>query len=241
MSAMSKGKAITTVYDPHPRARRLLFTILSTLAFMSGPAAAACDAPRTATEASSDRIRNFVRHKGMDVLTFVGYSGAEYEDPEGMMRHADRILGKFHPARTLVNICATEAGIGKVYELAKKKGFETLGIVSALARDENVPLSPCVDTVFYVRDSTWGGRLPGTRKLSPTSAAIVANSKAVVGIGGGTVARDELLAARRAGKKVTFIPADMNHRLAREKARKQGRPDPADFRGEAHAALAGHR
>jgi hypothetical protein len=47
-----------------------------------------------------------------------------------------------------------------------------------------------------------------------------------------------LLAARRAGKPVTFVPADVNHTIAREKARKRGEPAPADLRGAAHGALA---
>jgi esterase/lipase len=56
-------------------------------------------------------------------------------------------------------------------------------------------------------------------------------------MGGGEVARDELLAARRAGKPVTFIPTDMNHMLAREKARLKGLPEPKEFGGAAAAAL----
>jgi hypothetical protein len=96
-----------------------------------------------------------------------------------------------------------------------------------------------VDHVFFVRDSTWGGLLPGSTQLSPTSAAMVAVSNVFVGIGGGDVARDEMLAARRAGKKVTFIPADMDHEIARKKAQKKGEPEPTDFRGSAHVALAG--
>jgi hypothetical protein len=70
--------------------------------------------------------------------------------------------------------------------------------------------------------------------LSSTSQAIVDNSTFFVAIGGGDVARDELLAARRAGKPVTFIPADMNHAKARSKARKRNLPEPIDFRGSAH-------
>jgi hypothetical protein len=53
------------------------------------------------------------------------------------------------------------------------------------------------------------------------------DSASIVGIGGGDVARDEMLAARNAGKSVLFIPADMDHQRAREKARKQGSPEPA--------------
>ena len=58
-----------------------------------------------------------------------------------------------------------------------------------------------------------------------------------VGIGGGDVARDELLAAQRMGKRVSFVPADMNHRLALDKAASKGLSAPTDFRGAAHAAL----
>jgi hypothetical protein len=34
-----------------------------------------------------------------------------------------------------------------------------------------------------------------------------------------------------------FIPADMDHQRAREKARKLGSPEPAEFRGSAHTGL----
>jgi hypothetical protein len=199
--------------------------------------AAECHPPRVVEEAGAAAIQEFVAGERKSVLTFVGYSGAEYEDPAAMSRHARRVLNRFDPAATLVNIGATRQGIGAVYPLAKELGFTTLGIVSALARQEGIELSPCVDYVFYVPDSTWGGLLPGSTSLSPTSSALVSTSNTVVGIGGGPVARDELLAARAAGKQVEFVPADMNHRLAREKAKKKGAPDPTDFSGAAAAAL----
>lgn len=201
-------------------------------------AASACDGPRDVQEATLAAIKAFVHDKQMTVLTFAGYSGAQYEDPQAMIEHASRILDGQDPGKTLVNIGATEVGIGAVYELAKRKGFTTMGIVSSLARDEHVPLSTCVDYVFYVKDAYWGGKIPGTDDLSPTSAAMVDSSTSFVAIGGGESARDELLAARKAGKPVTFIPADMNHRIARENAQKKGQPLPTDYRGAAHAALA---
>ena len=133
------------------------------------------------------------------------------------------------PEETIVNIGATAEGIGAVYRLAKEKGFVTSGIVSTQARENKVPLSPCVDIVFFVKDSTWGGVLPGTDKLSPTSRAIMESSDVLVAIGGGEVARDELTAAKRSGKRVHFIPADMNHQVAREKAMKKGQPADERF------------
>lgn len=214
-------------------------TVLITSLGVSSPGTVnACGGSREAREATLESIQDFLQGKKMKVLTFAGYSGAEYQDPAAMLESAGRILDGQDPAKTLINIGGTAVGIGAVYDLAKQKGFTTMGIVSTLARDEQVALSSCVDYVFYVPDSTWGGQVPGSDRLSPTSAAIVAVSESFVAIGGGDVARDEMLAARRSGKPVTFIPADMNHEIAREKARKKGEPEPTDFRGSAHLALA---
>jgi hypothetical protein len=216
---------------------RLALTMAAGLG-VTAAAAAVCEGPRVVREATLTSIKAFVDDRRMAVLTFTGFSGGRYEDPEAMLRHAARILAAQDPARTLVNVGATAEGIGAVYALARRSGFTTMGIVSTLARDEAVALSECVDYVFFVRDGTWGGRVPGSDRLSPTSEAIVAVSSSMVGIGGGEVARDEMLEARRRGTPVTFISADMNHRFARERARRAGRDDPVDFRGAAEAALA---
>jgi hypothetical protein len=191
----------------------------------------------TTKSATVEDIRAFFKGKQKTVLTFVGYSGAGYEDEASLRKHAERILGEYDPAKTIVNIGATPEGIGAIYEIAKRKGFLTTGIVSSQARQYNVKLSPYVDHAFYVEDPTWGGFVAGTKELSPTSKAMVENSDVIIGIGGGEVARDEPVSAKRLGKKVRFIPADMNHQKARESARKKKLPEPTDFRGAAHAAF----
>lgn len=203
-----------------------------------GPMAAlACEAKPRVREATPQAIAEVVRGTGKKVLTFIGYSGAGYESPERMKREASRILDGHDPARTIVNIGATAEGIGAVYAIAKQKGFATMGIVSSLARDQQVAFSPCVDQVFVVKDGSWGGKLPGSEALSPTSSAMVDISTEVVAIGGGDVGRDELLAALAAGKPVRFVAAEMNHAIARRKARQQGKPEPTDFRGSLQRAL----
>jgi hypothetical protein len=66
---------------------------------------------------------------------------------------------------------------------------------------------------------------------------MVENSDVIVAIGGGEVSRDELIAAKRMDKKVQFIPADMNHEVVREAARKRGQLAPTDFRGAAETVF----
>ena len=96
-------------------------------------------------------------------------------------------------------------------------------------------MSDDVEVVYVIQDNTWGGR-QGTR-LSPTSEAMVEACDEMIGVGGGAIARDELEEARRRGKPVKFFPADMNHALATEKARKANDPLPTNFHGEAHAVF----
>ena len=203
----------------------------------SSDVAWACDKPKSSMEATPSDVRAFFKSQGKTVLTFLGYSGAGYEDEAALTKHATSVLDQYKPGTTIVNIGVTPDGIGRVYELAKQRGFTTSGIVSTQARESNAALSPCVDHVFFVQDPSWGGFVEGSEQLSPTSAAMVEVSDHLVAIGGGEVSRDELVAATRAGKNTRFIPADMNHRIAREKAAKRGQAPPTDFRGAVDAAF----
>jgi hypothetical protein len=221
-----------------PRSFRLIPTVFALLLLCTFSwGAVAYEQAATVKRATIEDIRAFFKGKQKTVLTFIGYSGAGYEDEVSMRKESERILSEFEPAKTIVNIGATPDGIGAVYEIAKHRGFITTGVVSSQARKYNAKLSPYVDHVFYVEDATWGGFVSGTRELSPTSKAMVENSDIIIGIGGGEVARDELVAAKQLGKKVRFIPADMNHQKARDSARKKKLPEPTDFRGAANAAF----
>ena len=188
-------------------------------------------------EATVGEVHRFFEKQDRRVLTFIGYSGAGHEDEQALLEETGRILDGFDPSETIVNSGATRVGIGAVYEVAKSRGFVTTGIVSTQARESGAELSPFVDHVFFVPDEKWGGFLEGGDVLSPTSTAMVENSEVLVGIGGGEVGRDELLAARRHGKEVRFIPADMNHRRAMDRAAERGLPEPTDFAGAAAEAF----
>lgn len=176
--------------------------------------------------ATLDEIHQWIDKQ--TVLTFLGYSGAEYESHANMMAKAATILSMHDPANVLVNIGATSDGIGSVYLLAKQLGFKTMGIVSTQAVASGASWSPAVDQIFLINDTTWGGA-DASGGLHPTSAAIVTLSDEMVAIGGGAIARDELLAGQRLGRRCQFIPAESNHKLARAKAIKAKQPEPTNF------------
>jgi len=191
----------------------------------------------SAQTATPEKVLKAFKTKGKKVVTFIGYSGAEYQDKANMLEQVKKVLAGLDPKTTLINIGATPEGIGEVYKVAKSMGFETAGIVSSEAQKYGATLSSYVDHVYFVKDKSWGGFLPGTNRLSPTSQAMVGVSDEVVAIGGGEVGRDEMIAARRAGKPVQYFSADMNHELALQKALKKGLPAPAGFSGAAEAVM----
>ncbi len=175
-----------------------------------------------------------IRNAGRSVVTFVGFSGAGYEDAPAVERVIAKVLDDQSPESVVICAGATPEGIGAVYPLAKKRGFTTIGIVSAIAEKEGAKFSQDVDTVFVIADDTWGG-LNADGKLSETSCAMVGAADEMIAIGGGEIARDEIAAAMAMGKRVRYIVADMNHAAAIRKAREMRRPEPAGFRGAVHA------
>ncbi len=168
------------------------------------------------------------------VVTLVGYSGMEYQDVDRLLQNAKRRLAGFDPAETLINIGATQVGIGTIYRLAKSMGFMTGGIVSDTALGYSGQFSKSVDFICFVADSAWGGFLPGGKELSPTSQAMVQVSDRMIAFGGGEISRDELLGAQAMGIPIEFYPAEVNHARAIRRARARGLPPPTSFWGEAH-------
>jgi hypothetical protein len=178
-------------------------------------------------------IRAAHRH----VVTFLGFSGAGYEDPAAVARLIERALSAFDPDSVTVCAGATAEGIGVVYAIARRRGFRTIGIVSSLAQKEGVAFATDVDTIYVIADESWGG-LMSDGKLSPVSSAMVGAADEMIAIGGGDIARDEISAGKVAGKPVRYIAADMNHRAAIDKARKASRAEPTDFRGTLQSLFA---
>ena len=68
---------------------------------------AACELATTVKDATTDEIKTFFENEKKDVVTFVGYSGSEYEDKPAMLEKAENILNEFDSSTTIVNIGAT--------------------------------------------------------------------------------------------------------------------------------------
>ena len=180
---------------------------------------------------------SFIKCLGKTMLTFYGFSGLGYEDEQEMLHTARDILSKYSPETTLVNLGATSVGAGAIYPLAKSMGFVTTGIVSTLALEYRVDISEAVDHICFIEDNQWGGKLPNSDELSPTSRAMVECSDILVGIGGGAISLDEMLTGHRQGKEILYFPADMNHERASRQAESRGLPPPASYKGDAHDTL----
>jgi hypothetical protein len=183
-----------------------------------------------------DEAISFFKGYGKTVLTFFGYS-MKYEDEEMIFKIVRDMLSKHSSETTLVNYGATTGGLGAMYPLAKKMGFVTTGIVSTLALEYPDGISDAVDHVCFIADKQWGGNLPNSNELSPTSKAMVACSNILVAIGGNEISRDELLAGKESGKPIQYFPAEMDHAAAIQRAKRMGLPPPGSFWGSVHDVL----
>jgi len=61
--------------------------------------ATACDLATTVKNTTIDGIRTFFKSQNKYVVTFVGYSGAEYEDKTAMLEKAGRVLDEFDASK----------------------------------------------------------------------------------------------------------------------------------------------
>ena len=162
----------------------------------------------------------------------------DYEDKKAMLKIVKTVLLEYAPESTIINIGATMGGNGAAYPIAKSMGFITTGIVSNIAIEYLEDISTAVDHICCVTDNHWGGKMPNSSDLSPTSQAMVACSDILIGIGDGEIGRDEMIAGRELGKPVYFYPAERSHQYLIRRAQKLNLAPPESFWGEAHEEFA---
>lgn len=186
-------------------------------------------------ESTAEQAISALKGRGKQVVTFIGFSGAGYQDQYALMKVLRNELSTLDPKKSIINIGGTPDGIGALYEIAKQLGFETAGIVSTQAKAEWI--SPYCDRTYMIKDTMWGGFVNNTRVLSPTSRAMIGASDSVVAVGGGAVGRDEFITAKERGLPVKFVAAEMDRQKAIAKAAKAGKPAPTEFRGDLEIQL----
>ncbi len=195
------------------------------------------DGGASATEPiSGDEIISQVKALGKTVYSLFGYSLLGYEDRDQVMGEITKELEQLDPKTTIINIGATEEGIGYAYKIAKKMGFDTIGIVSTQALFYSGKFSEFVDKIYIVNDSNWGGYLPNTNKLTETTKAFLGVSDVISAHGGGENTAVTLAEADKLGISTLYSPAEMNHEIATSHAQNNHMAAPTDFHGAAYYA-----
>jgi len=155
------------------------------------------------------------------VLVFSGFSGLGYKDAASLDLKLNQLLDEAsadHGAHNLMVVAgATSDGIGRVYELASKKGIATLGIVSEQARGQ---ASRDCHHVVYVPDpqNTWQVL---DEKGSSYMVEVARNGGTFYALGGGSVTLGELNEAKALGVKTQALPDFEPHpdQVARRRAK----------------------
>ncbi len=189
---------------------------------------------------SVDGLVAQIRSAGKHMVTFLGFGELGYQDVAAVKHLVERELARLDPRTTTINTgtlvtAGYEIGIAVAYEVARPRGFETIGVHPsvALRGRGSYFLSAFVDCVYFVEDDTWGGILEAGGGPSPTLRVLLAATDEAVCIGGGRHTAQELHAFLGSGTPVRFHAADMNHRTSVAWYRGRGTTVP-DFRGAAH-------
>lgn len=186
---------------------------------------------------SADEVIKQIKDLGKKVYTIFGYSKLGYENWDDVAKKIEADLNMVDLKNSVVCIGATEDGIGKAYEIAKRMGFETIGIVSTNALSYSGKFSDFVDRIYIVNDSLWGGFVPGTKKLAETTKAFLETADEIHAYGGGLNTAITLKQAKELGKKIFYTPADMNHNLADAENKMAKTGVDKNYKGEAFGVI----
>ncbi len=186
---------------------------------------------------SAESIVKQIKALEKNVFTLFGYSQLEYQDKDAVMKQIKKELKTLDPKTTIINIGATEEGIGAAYEIAKEMGFMTIGVASTLALQYSGRFSRFVDRIYIANDPYWGGKVPGTDRLAETTKIFLEVSDVISAYGGGENTAAILREGKKLGKDVRYTPAQMNKEIV-SKLNKNVDPESIDLNGAAFYAWA---
>ncbi len=184
---------------------------------------------------SAESIIKQIKALEKKVFTLFGYSQLEYQDKNYVMDLIREELKTLDPKTTIINIGATEEGIGAAYEIAKEMGFMTIGVASTLALQYSGKFSKFVDRIYIANDPYWGGKVPGTERLAETTRIYLQVSDVISAYGGGENTAAILREGKKLGMDVRYKPALMN-KAVMAKLNKGKDPESFDLNGAAFYA-----
>lgn len=161
------------------------------------------------------QLTKFIGSKFAFVI--LGFSALGYESVEALEEAfrqdlALNIEEQGGPQNVVVVGGATQVGVGHLYEIAKKMGVETLGIVSEVVLQGDDKISESCDHTIFVPDpqGTWDVLNPTGESYTVIAALINRIFGGLGGelfsYGGGEVAGREVMAAERNGVPFTVYP-----------------------------------
>ncbi|CRL45532.1 hypothetical protein SGGMMB4_03330 [Sodalis glossinidius str. 'morsitans'] len=151
------------------------------------------NAPPPVSDEIKIKIDNITRNK--HVMVFSGFSFLGYHDEQALVDKFKHIIFRAIVQYGIGNLCvgagATREAIGKVYELAKEKGIQTLGRVSEQAR-ESTSLSEHCDECIFISDpmASWQVRDPEGNSYMvylDTDKAVIQRTGEFLAFGGGQI------------------------------------------------------
>lgn len=178
---------------------------------------------------SPSEIEFEVHSLNKQVHSIFGYSALGYQKPEALRTQLQKDFSKLDPHKTIINIGATPEGLGIAYEVAKSMGFETMGFVSKKFLDKASYYSAYVDRIFVVDDPYWGGYIPGTHTMTPTTGLFVRLSSSMKAYGGGEISKITMQEFLKTKKPIAYDSFEMNHQMATERAQAKGETPPTSF------------
>ncbi len=147
------------------------------------------------------------------VVTFAGFSRQGYKDHQAFHDAIVHELNQLDSKKYIINAGGSSVGIGYVYEVAKKMGFQTIGTVSEKAGDP-ASQSRYADEIFVIKDNLYGGYDPKTGQRSTTTETFLAISDKLVAMAGGQITGMEIEMFQKAGKKIIFYDFQSDPQLS---------------------------
>lgn len=164
-------------------------------------------------------------------VTFIGYSGLGYDDPEAlkatMKSELERCMRE-HPDKQIVVVCGgTSVGIGAVYDVVAddatlRQNIKCIGIVSELASEEDLVKDKQDFKVGIVRvpdpDKSWQTKwTEGDKKYQAMNYPAYEYGGEILGFGAGGVGHEEVEDAKEIGIEIKLFPSKPNAKRLEDK------------------------